>query len=846
MFTVTRLEVSNLGSVPHAVIEPATSGITALDGPTGSGKSSLLNAIVFALYGHVGGVESFNAQRELRFDLCPAGEPAQASVEFVWKGVTYRAVRSLIRSKNGTETAQAELWIDGVQQLNMSPDRLSARMEEITGLSGRSFVSTFFIPQMHLEQLASGKPAEIQSLIEERTGLSGLTTKIKQAREQVRNSEAAAQALPGSTEEVDAAQQAVDVAQQAAADAWQQWETDDSAQLRARQVRDSAAATLAGLQTRRDTAQQAQRTLAELAGRHATLTDTLTAARDDLAAAGGMQVDVAAVTRRVDEVRRAVTDVTAARQRHQFAAERATATHNALQSARDTAAQTVPDAAARLADVETQLAAAKEQYAWQQATYKQVKGAYDTLMQVGPDTGVCPTCRQAIPDPTHLAGWYQQQLAGIVAAGRHAKTVVDDLNGQHAVLVAAADTARDTQRVLTDAEQQHREAAGQVSVAADMVNRAVAQLAHLTGVTDGADAEAAAVALDTQLSGQVAAAQRHQQLVDRVNAVEQQLADVAARITQAETQAADVVPDDQWQAAKTAAADADQAWQAAAATAHTSHVEAERRRSEVAAREQVRDQARALLDVKVAAMLEAETVRLAALALAEQRKELLGQYTATISDAASRIMERIGGGRHVGVQLGLDFVPRVVLADGRTRPVRSCSGGEKLRAALCLCLGQVEQQDGGTGQGMIFADEIATGYDSDTTLSVLDMVTELERPVVLIGHNPEVRQIAQKVYEVANPNDQGSIVTLAGADTPTVTAAQPVTAVTVEGPTMVTLPGDETPPDAAGKKPAARRTRKTTASSNGEGDGAGGEPVAPKPATRRRTTRKPAAEPAGD
>ncbi|MCT4574116.1 hypothetical protein N3930_45025, partial [Bacillus thuringiensis] len=89
--------------------------------------------------------------------------------------------------------------------------------------------------------------------------------------------------------------------------------------------------------------------------------------------------------------------------------------------------------------------------------------------------------------------------------------------------------------------------------------------------------------------------------------------------------------------------------------------------------ERVHQQTAAVWHKKVAAVKAAETVRHAHAVVTMQRKELLAEYTAAISLAASEVMEQAGGGRHVGVVVDETFVPRVVLPDGRERPFRNCS-----------------------------------------------------------------------------------------------------------------------------------------------------------------------------
>ena len=154
------------------------------------------------------------------------------------------------------------------------------------------------------------------------------------------------------------------------------------------------------------------------------------------------------------------------------------------------------------------------------------------------------------------------------------------------------------------------------------------------------------------------------------------------------------------------------------------------------------------------------------------RRDLVGEYCATISAAASDLIDTVGGGDHIGVTIGADFIPAVILSDGTTRPMRVLSGGEKMRAALCLRLGIAEQISGTGGQGMIFADEITANHDAETTRHVVQMMRSLGRPMVVIAHADEVQQIATKVYHVSKADElSGTTVRTASALAATAAAA---------------------------------------------------------------------------
>jgi exonuclease SbcC len=90
-------------------------GIFLITGKTGAGKSSILDAICFALYGSVPRFDG--SELRLRSDHCDAGDPSFVELEFTLKGERYRVYRTPRYEKPkkrgvGTTTAQPDARLD--------------------------------------------------------------------------------------------------------------------------------------------------------------------------------------------------------------------------------------------------------------------------------------------------------------------------------------------------------------------------------------------------------------------------------------------------------------------------------------------------------------------------------------------------------------------------------------------------------------------------------------------------------------------------------------------------------------------------------------------------------------
>lgn len=767
MLLPTRIEVRNIRSIPHAVIEPAKGGITALTGPIGVGKSTLFNAVLWTCYGEVGGIPGALVQSEMRRTDCPDGEPAEAVVEFDLDGDSYRAVRTLrrrTRAGKPIEVASAQLWINGAEQPQITPSKLTEKITALTGLSGRAYAGAFFCAQNHLPALAEGTPSEVQRLIEDQTMLSPLTKKIDTARSAASDAQVAADALPGSLDDVDAAQSEVDAAQAEGQRLWTQLETARARTDKTRATWETARSDHQALAARHRAAQQAHLKVADVTARITSTTDQVTELTAE--AVGLPQVDADEVKRGMGTLRAAVT--AAERAQHVLAtATEADADARAGVTAAQTTGRFPEDLDDQYAHAVARLARAQGSRGALHGEHQRLTRAIDAIRDSGPTAAECPTCTQRLPDARALLMDLLAQRETTTTNGTAARAAVDAEEEQ---VRTFADQIRERDHASAELERRAASAdtaRARLAAAREEAATTLEGLCQITGGDPTGDPSGLIEQAQQQLdahAAQLAAADRATQLADQIASRNATLTELNRTLDQAQTAAADTVDDDEVVAAETRAAEAHAAYSAEDVIRQQAETEAHVAAERARATEAARDRATDTLDRKAEALTKADTLRHAHQMLTALRRDLLTDYTSAISDAASHLMEQVGGGTHVGVVIDDTFVPQVVLASGERRPMRVLSGGEKARAALCLRLGIADQITGGSGAGMVFADEVTANQDEDTTREVVELIRGLGRPMVLIGHAPQIAQIANRVYECAKPDETvGTVVTAAGA-----------------------------------------------------------------------------------
>ena len=153
----------------------------ALVGPTGSGKSTVIDALCFALYGTV---PRWDNEKEVRNALAPSANACRVSLIFELAGQRYVAARSLQRDKRGKVSTKAarlerldasvppdapltEMLEASVEQLAEGPDNVKARVQELLGLSYEHFTQSVLLPQGGFSDFLRATPANRQRLLVE-------------------------------------------------------------------------------------------------------------------------------------------------------------------------------------------------------------------------------------------------------------------------------------------------------------------------------------------------------------------------------------------------------------------------------------------------------------------------------------------------------------------------------------------------------------------------------------------------------------------------------------------------------------------------------------------------------
>ncbi len=142
------------------VVDFEDADLFVLTGPTGSGKTSVLDAIVFALYGTVPRLD----RREVAPVISQGMAEARVRLDFTVGADAYVASRVVRRTKSGANTAEARLERAGVVVAGTA-DEVTAKVTELLGLTYDHFTKCVVLPQGEFARFLHDKPKDRQELL---------------------------------------------------------------------------------------------------------------------------------------------------------------------------------------------------------------------------------------------------------------------------------------------------------------------------------------------------------------------------------------------------------------------------------------------------------------------------------------------------------------------------------------------------------------------------------------------------------------------------------------------------------------------------------------------------------
>lgn len=791
---ILSLSIRNFRVFESADIEFPESGVVGIIGQNGHGKSSILEAIAWALYG---AEATRGTMAGLRWNRAPARRTAVADLVFEVGGQRYCVRRTesdatLVELHDGFETVIAA----GTKPVN-------ARIPELLGMSYREWSTTYLCQQRDLARLASMGPTARQQFMREVLGVSRIDDALKACRER---KNAIGTELEGVRAGLgDRAPLEAERTQSMAA--WQEIEQHDMPRaVQAAQAAEAAATAATEALAASDLRRR----------RHEDLTGRLESAHHHATEA---ESSIEALDRGIAEARAARARVDAEDGRLQqlpvLRAEREDLrVAEARAASRASLEQRLTEIAGQCAKLDSQIATADRtiaqhdaaawerlktdyrdahtkhdqtrterirQHAEHEAAHKAARRRLTTIQQQrdaitgAGERGACPTCTRVLGDQyTAVLATLQRdhddaaaEMTATHAAMAELQEPSDDESMLEAAVIDLKARGEAAQRRKLEADDAIRHRADWTEERSSLQRSAADVATELAALPQAArdgriDVVLAEIAtleeLDRSLSGARHLAGRIPVLTEQRDGWTQRLE--LARQKEADTRSEIVRL--QFDASSHAALDAaDLAALTARSDAREQLIRVEQ--SLAAARRQLElaDAALARYDARAVQMQTLEREHATHTAAADRLNALrvwaAGQIRPELEELTSGFVALLTDGRHEAVTIGEDF--SVTLHESGV-PVEIVSGGTEDVAAIALRLAvsQMIAERAGHPLSLLILDEVFGSLDSIRRSNVLSLIRRLSgvfEQVILISHIDETRHAVDHVISVEYNEGEG-------------------------------------------------------------------------------------------
>jgi len=737
MLTLKSIRIRNFRAIKELTFQPKEEGITGIFGANGAGKTSVLTAVMFALYGvrpkdiTVAGLRRIGSGEE----------ECSVSVVFSHAGQIVEVIRELKGAKN---RPVVNIYVDGQTESMTSSGAADGWMRRRLGVTAEGFLTAFVVRQKELDAFVRALPSERKAIIEKLAGVDTINDALKKAREDEKDSKKTLDALPGSQDQVDNAGADVDFFNNATGEAQ---ESLERVQLTLDALRDERTA----LMTKLNASRENQTALTRVQNK----VNNLTAEIPNLE----QQLQRVSYVKDLDEGE----DVDTLRQKYQtvnaLLSETRTkesnlrAAVNNLQTSKSQLTSSLENKKQRLVSLEESITSDKVSVDAETETAVtrlneisrktvQLGGQNSDLnesLQALHDNDDCPTCKTHLANPEAL----RNQFKDIIKTNQE---TIDDLLVEQEKLFESTRVLELQKRQLVELDELRdsvKNIETQLAELVEQINVQTPLVAELTKQVTSVEAEQQRVVdLGSKARSLKEDRDLYASLLERKDVAALDLE--TARREEKELSEAFSVRDFHDIESKLEKTRVDFENASNANTELTSKLTESKIRFETARSNYTRsyeqwNKKKALATAHAAKSLTTDV-------LEQFRQEVVASIAPEVSDYATSLISDMTNGDFTEVKLDTEFKASLVDAEGVERPVSWLSGGEESAVALALRLAVAFLITGGNPE-LLWLDEPLTAQDKDRRSAILSMIRKLPiNQILMINHAQEAQDIVD--YEI--------------------------------------------------------------------------------------------------
>lgn len=778
-------------------------GLTGIIGTNGSGKTTILEAIAWALYGNAA---ARGTRDSIRFSGAKPRSSVRVQLVFELAGHRYRVVRGLTSAECFLDDAEAPIasTISGVSEL----------LQRRLGMTRSEFFHTYFTGQKDLDVMAAIGPTERARFLSRVLGYDKLTSAQELIREQRRALVSEGNGLRQGMPDVESISRLIAEAKERNAIALERVNAAHRESASVAERAERLAPEWKRVQAEREHGQQLQSELRIADADAAAFTRDVSRLAVQITEISAAQAEVAPLVEAIkplpalrEELTRLESLANAESRRQTLLERLRTVSEEELRLNEravqlETAPQLERDAVAALAALRSALVEAEqkldsERTAWtrdrQEAEtrleslrtqYAELDQQHTTMKGLGEETP-CPTCGRPLGKSYQsVLDLLTDQLETVKVDGNYYRQRMEQLAKTPEIVVTLEERRKTAQQEVASNERRLlkiQNAVAELAGLQDQQTNAAGRLAEtrrlLGELPSGYDA-----ARHTELRGEVARLSELERRIARLSGLlerekatradsaksQEQLAAVNARIEELRSQIAELRLDE---AAFTRLREQHEGVLAATRAAELEIVSAEgdvkRAAGELSAAEQRRAElsrlTKRLGEIETDKRLHDELDR----AYTDLRTDLNTQLRPELADIASGFLRQLTDGRYSALEFDEDYN---VLVLENELPKVVVSGGEEdlCNLVLRLAISQMIAERAGQAFSLLILDEVFGSLDEIRRDNVIELLRRLQdrfEQVIVITHIEQVREGLDRVLVVRYNEDTGTASVSVGGPT---------------------------------------------------------------------------------
>lgn len=697
---LTSVELFDFRCHEHIVVTPPAEGITAIVGGNGAGKSTIVDAVAWCLYGaKPSGVPRMSSLIRHGADSCCV------RVELVIEKDTVLVERRVVSG-----STECDVWVNGEHRAGPAVSHVDPFLRRLLGMDVKGFFSAVFVAQKQVDQLVVASPKERGVIIEKLTGVAAISTGLTDARARYREAKNAVDGL--NVPDVESCSESVDEISESFVHVSENLSKVSENVRNVQEEYSKISEKLSQVERISDKRSQLSQAVATCQAMLEAKTsevnsieipesvdcDETPVSASDVSAARSRLADAGSVQRRNDELekrQRAIVDKLGSDVRSKLSdAQKAVDTYSEKQES-----------------TQESIAASKSSMA-------RLCKAMSTLSETD---STCPTCGQKVDNVSEILSTLREEFDKFSEDVDTFSEVLDTVKDKRAKAESAVDKLTRAVDVLEEKPEP-----------ADDIDMLQSEVRDLERQYDRArDIEASQ--------------QRRQQALSRVNLLNKDIDKVNGKLSKVSA-ALNNLDDVDVGSVRNHMSSVSEKLQKAVAEQGDVKAEKARLQAELDRAKELLDEARKADDHYRAALSE-KVVAGAVVDMLEQfRTFRVDESIPVVESRASDIVSKFTDGHITEIRLDSKFAASVVMSDGDVRPVGLLSGGELSAVALALRLG-ISMLLG--NDGLLVLDEVLVSQDDVRSERILSVMKEMcAGQIVMISHGATTSEIADCVVQL--------------------------------------------------------------------------------------------------